>query len=276
MEITVFVKPFMKRSILVLCILFCLIIPAANGGAISASLSSGVGSLETPPENISVFLAGTHAAVDERNWTGALLISTKGLAWYPDSADLLCLQGYTYRKTGQYEKSVELVSKGILLDPKPVRYANRGYGYLALGNYTAALADAETGLSLDNSYTTNYGVKALALSGLGRNSEALDTIEQGLAIDQGSAHSWHVEGRILTTMGNCTGAREALEKSLALDPGYSLPYPGFIGASQNLAALNATCIPATAQALPAPTKAATGWIAVIGIIGAFFAIGKKK
>jgi len=266
----------MKKIILILCILSCLIISAASGGTISASLSSGGGSPDTPTENLSVYLAGAHAAVDERNWTGARLITTRGLAYYPDSADLLCLQGYTYRKTGQYEKSVELVSKGILLEPTPVRYAIRGYGYLALGNYTAALADAETGLSLNDSYTTNYGVKALALSGLGRNSAALDTIKQGLAIDPGSAHAWHVKGCILTTMGNCTGAREALEKSLALDPGYSLPYPGFTSASQNLAALNTTCIPATAQALPAPTKAATGGIAVIGIIGVFLAAGMKK
>ena len=65
------------------------------------------------------------------------------------------------------------VSQGILLDPKPVRYANRGYGYLALGNNTAALADAETGISLNAHYTTTYGVKALALQGMGRNPEAL-------------------------------------------------------------------------------------------------------
>jgi len=271
----------MKKCILVLCllscILCCLIIPVASGAVISASLSSGGSSPDIPTENISVYLSGAHAAVDERNWTGALLITTRGLAYYPDSADLLCLQGYTYRKMGQYDKSVELVSKGILLDPKPVRYANRGYGYLALGNNTAALADADTGLSLDNSYTTNYGVKALGLSGLGRNSEALGTIEQGLALDPGSAHAWHVKGRILATIGNCTGAREALEKSLALDPGYSLPYPGFTGASQNLAALNTTCISATAQALPAPSKAAaSGGIAVIGIIGVFLAIGMRK
>jgi len=266
----------MKKIILVLCILSCLIISAAGGAVISASLSSGGGSPDIPTENISVYLSGAHAAVDERNWTGALLVTTRGLAYYPDSADLLCLQGYTYRKMGQYEKSVELVSKGILLDPKPVRYANRGYGYLALGNYMAALADAETGLSLDKSYTSNYGVKALALSGLGRNPEAFATIEQGLALDPGSAHAWHVKGRILTTMGNCTGAREALEKSLALDPGYSLPYPGFTGASQDLAALNTTCIPTKTQALPAPTKAASAGIAVIGIIGAFLAVGMRK
>ena len=94
----------MKKIILVLCllscILSCLIISAAGGAVISASLSSGGGSPDTPTENISVYLTAAHAAVDERNWTGALLISTRGLAYYPDSADLLCLQGYTYRKMG--------------------------------------------------------------------------------------------------------------------------------------------------------------------------------
>ena len=37
----------------------------------------------------------------------------------PDNADLLCIQGYSDRKMGQDAKSVDIVSKGILLDPKP-------------------------------------------------------------------------------------------------------------------------------------------------------------
>lgn len=266
----------MKKILIILCLLLCLAMPAAAGGTISASLSSGVGTPETPPENVSFYIADAQAAVAEQNWTSALFLTTRGLAWYPESPDLLCLQGYTYRKMGQYTKSVDVISQAIPLDPKAVRYANRGYGYLALGNPSAALADAETGISLDANYTADYGLKALALKGLGRNSEALDAIGQAIARDPANAHYWNVKGSLLAATGDCTGAREALDKSLVLNPDYVIPYPGFGTAADSLAALNATCIPAATPS-PAPTQASVPVaIAVIGITGALLAVGMRK
>ena len=268
----------MKKILPLFCILFCLIIPAVTGDVISATFSAGPGSPEAPPQNATVYISEAKAAVADRNWTNALLITTRGITWYPDNADILCLQGYSYRKMGQYEKSVEVVSKGILLDPKPVRYANRGYGYLALGNYTAALTDAETGISLDANYTTSYGVKALALKGMNRNTGALAAIDQGLAPEPENAHYWHVKGNLLAANGNCQGAREDLERSLAIDSDYNLPYPGFTSARENLAVLNTSCIPAATQApasLP-PTKSSLGGIAVAGCMVAILVVGTRK
>jgi tetratricopeptide (TPR) repeat protein len=264
--------------ILILCILLVISVPASAADRLTATLSTGPGNPDVPPQNASVYIGEAKDAAAGQNWTGALIITTTGLAWYPDNADLLCLQGYSYRKMGQYAKSVDIVSKGILLDPKPVRYANRGYGYLALGNNTAALADAETGISKDPAYTTNYAVKALALQGMGRNSEALAAIGQALALDPESAHYWHVQGVFLAGSGNCTGARDALERSLAIDPDYSLPYPGFASARERLAGLNQSCVSPAAPApvLPSPTKSSSGGIAVIGIIGALLAVGMRK
>jgi tetratricopeptide (TPR) repeat protein len=264
--------------ILILCVLICFTIPAGAADVLSATISSGTGTPEAPPQDASVYVNDTRAAVNERNWTGALLLATRGIAWYPDNADLHSFQGYSYRKMGFYDKSIDAASRGILLDPKPVRYANRGYGYLALGNYSAALADAKTGISLDETYTTNYGVKALALQGMGRNTEALAAIGQALAREPSNAHYWHVDGRLLAAAGNCTGARYALEQSLAADPGYSLPYPGFASAQDHLATLNTTCTPAAAQlpALPSPTKSSSGGSVAIAGIGVLFALGIRK
>ena len=264
--------------ILILCILFWCIPPAAAADTLAVGLSSGGGTPDAPEDNVSVYISDAKAAVADQNWTSALLLSTRGLAYYPDDPELLSLQGYTYRKLGQYAKSVDVVSGAITLDPKPIRYANRGYGYLALRNYPAALADAEAGISLNASYTTNYGVKALALQGLGRNTEALAAIGQALGREPETAHYWHVEGFLLAAGGNCTGARDALERSLSIDPDYNLPYPGFTSARDNLASLNSTCTPSPAQvpAYPSATKAPAGWIAIIGILGALFAFGVRK
>jgi len=179
---------------------------------------------------------------------------------------------------GQYQKSVEVVSKSILLDPKPVWYANRGYGYLALRNYSAALTDAEAGISLNPSYATTYGVKALALKGMSRNIEAIAAIDEALALEPENAHFWHVRGNLLAADGNCTGAREALERSLELDPEYSLLYPGFTSARENLAELSTTCIPAATQApaSPSPTKSSVGAIAAVSCMVAFLVVGTRK
>ncbi len=250
--------------ILILCALLFLTVPAGAAEVLTSGISSVAATTENPPYDVSVYIRDAQAAVAERNWTHALLLTTRGRMWYPDDAELFCLQGYTYRKLGQYQKSVDAVSEGIRRDPRPVRYANRGYGYIALGNYSAALSDAEAGIALNASYPTTWGVKALALQGLGRNAEALAAIETALALDPQSAHYWHVKGRLLAAEGNCTGARVALEKSLSLDPGYDLPYPGFTGAGENLAALNSSCTPATP--VPSATKSSAGGIAAAGIL----------
>lgn len=260
--------------LLILCALICLAIPASAAEPLTSGISVAAATTEFPPYNVSVFISDSQAAVAERNWTNALFLTTRGLAWYPDNAELFCLQGYSYRKMGQYTKSVDMVSKGILLDPKPVRYANRGYGYLALGNYSAALRDAEAGIALNASFPTTHGVKALALQGMGRNAEALAAIDAALALDPENAHCWHVKGRILLAGGNCSGARAALEKSLSLDPGYDLPYPGFTGAAENLAALNSTCTPATQ--VPSPTKSSAGGVAAAGVMVAIIVFGIRR
>ena len=95
---------------LIFCMLLCLAIPAGAAGVLTPGISSVAATTETPPFNVSVYIRDAQDAIAERNWTSALLLTTRGLSWYPDSADLLCLQGYTYRKVGQYQKSVDTVS----------------------------------------------------------------------------------------------------------------------------------------------------------------------
>ena len=263
-------------TILVLSFLLaCLAVPVSAASSAAGVSSAPADTSGTPPQGASAYISEAKVAVAGTNWTDALIITTRGIAWYPENADLLCLQGYTYRKIGQYQKSVDTVSRAILLDPTPVRYANRGYGYLALGNNSAALADAEEGIALNATYPVNWGVKALALNGQGKNSEALSAIDQALSLEPDSAHYWHVKGRILASGGDCAGAAAALEKSLALDAGYVLPWPGFDSASDDLAALNIAC--SAQQSSPQATaKSSLGWLAVAGIIGAVVATVMRK
>lgn len=254
----------LSARLFITTLLLCLLITVAAAAPSAAGVSSAAADTSgTPPQDAPAYIAEAKVAAAGSNWTSVLLITTRGLAWYPDNADLLCLQGYSYRKMGQFQKSVDIVSKAIPVDPKAVRYANRGYGYLALGNYSGALADAETGISRDANYTANYAVKALAESALGRNADALAAIETALVQAPDSAHYWHVKGIVLAAQGDCTGAAMALEKSVELDPAYVLPWPGFGTAEEKLASVKARCNAAPAKTTTA--KSPLGWIVIAGV-----------
>jgi tetratricopeptide (TPR) repeat protein len=265
-------SPVYLFALLLLC--FCLCITAANAAPEAGLLTAAGDTQGPPPKEVDAYVASAQAAVAIRDWPEVLIITTRGLAWYPDNADLHCLQGYSYRKMGQYQKSVDAISRGILIDPKPVRFGNRGYGYLALGNSTAALADAQEGIRLDASSTTSYGVGALALHGLGRDEEALAMIDTAIGMDPQSAHSRHVKGIILTARGDCAGARAALEESLALDPDYSLPWPGFPSTQESRDALPATCPPA--QDGQSPAQSPVGWAAFVAVVAIVAWAGMRR
>jgi tetratricopeptide (TPR) repeat protein len=267
----------MKSScfyLILLLIVFCLLIPAGVAAPTASIVSAPADTSGTPPQAATAYINETMAAEADLNWTSALVITTHGLAWYPDNAELLCLQAYSYRKMGYYQQAVDDVSRAILVDPRPVRFANRGYAYLAQKNYTAALADADSGIALNATYPVSYSVKALALQSLGRNTEALAAINTAVSLAPDSAHYWHVKGRILAARGDCTGAADALEKSLEINPDYVLPYPGFGSAAGGLAALKTVCVPASAATPVA--KSPLGCMAVAGVIGAVVATGRKQ
>lgn len=262
-------------TLMILSTLACLVVLPAAGESLVSGISAAAATTDSPPYAVSVYIHDAQAAVAERNWTYALLLTTRGLAFYPENADLLSLQGYTYRKTGQYEKSVDALSKSIRADPTPIRYAGRGYGYLALKNYSAALADARTGMTLNQSEPLVFGVKALALQGLGRTDEALAAIDTAIVLTPGNAHYWQVKGELLADKGNCTGAAGMLEKSLALDPDYDLPFPTYAGARMSLAAIHERCTTPAPSAL-LPVRSPVDGIALIGILGAMLVFRDRK
>ncbi|KAF5087481.1 tetratricopeptide repeat protein [Methanoculleus horonobensis] len=197
--------------------------------------------------NISDSVDRATSAVAERDWDGVLVATGEGLAVEPGNVSLLCMEGYALRKLGRYPEAAAVVSEAIALDPKPVRYANRGYAYVAMGNSSAALADAEAALLLDPADATSWGVKAMALAGMDDLAGAESAVDRALALAPESVHLWHVRGEVLLAAGNATGAAAALNRSLTLDPDYSLPWPDMPDAREDLAAaMQAATFPAAA------------------------------
>lgn len=236
--------------VLVMALLLSSQVAAATGPAPGGDLTTPGTSLDGPQE----YIAEGMAFMAERDWDGLGVVTTAGLARYPDDAELNCLKGYQLRKTGNFTGAADHVTTGIRLDPRPVRYANRAYAYLAMDRYDDALRDASTAITLNSSYTTAYAVRATGLLKTGDLTGAQKAVDMAVALEPSNPVCWHILGRVLAARGNCTGAREALMTSLSINPDYDLPWPGYGNATEDLAALETTCHaptpPATRSGLP--------------------------
>lgn len=250
-------------------ILMCICVPVV-AAPITATIS-------TSPLYNHQITAGEYeqegmALMAVQDWSGLIALAGEGLATYPDEAELMCLKAYALRKTGHYQEAVDLLNVAVPLDPRPARYANRGYALLAMGKTDEALADADQAILLNTSYSSGHGLKAETLLAMGNFTGALQETDAALALEPGAAHYWHVKGKVLAGLGDCTGAISSLEHSLSLSNEYDLPWPGLPNASVDLAQVKSTC--ETAEASPSPTRAALPALLVIAAAG--IALGMKR
>ncbi|MCX6690003.1 MAG: tetratricopeptide repeat protein [Methanoregula sp.] len=239
------------RIVLMFVILIGLLCLPVIGAPISLGISTG------PPESSQLSAAAYEkqgmAQMDHRDWNGLITTTNEGLLLYPQDAVLYGLRGYALRKVGNFAGSVDNVTHAIALDPKPVQYANRGFGYLALGDNIDAINDANTAIALNKSYTPSYGVKAIALINTGNLTGAEQTIDSVIPLDPANPFFWQLKGRVLAGSGNCTGAAETFRYSIQIDPDYNLPWPGFGNATTDLQKAETQC--AAPVKTPVPTQA---------------------
>ena len=262
---------FHSMSLLIIALLVCIQGCAHAGAApVTASISPGPSAaLPIPAADFEREGMGLMAAHDY----GTLIsLTDQGLAIYPGDAELMCLKAYALRKTGHFQESIDLLNAAILLDPRPARYANRGYGYLAMGKADKALADADAAILYNNSYSQGHGLKAEALLSLGNFTGALGEADTAIMLDPGSAHYWHVRGNVLDRMNDCEGAIESLRHSVTLSSDYDMPWPGLPNASEDLARVKSTC--GTTGASPSPTQAALPVMLTIAAAG--IAVGMRR
>lgn len=97
-------------------------------------------------------------------------------------------QGNTAFSTGNYQTAIELYTSAIDLDSSgdPAFYSNRAASYLKLDNFSQALEDCNTGLSLEGRLISEsvksklYWRKATALDKLGLYELAIRTCNEGI------------------------------------------------------------------------------------------------
>jgi len=83
-----------------------------------------------------------------------------------------------------YTKAVELYSESIFLDPKcPAYYGNRSAAYMMKKDYTKALEDARTAISLDSSFTKGYIRAAKCYIATGQTNNAMQALHQAKELE---------------------------------------------------------------------------------------------
>lgn len=242
------------RIVLMIVVLGGLLCLPATGSPISVGFSSG------PPAGPELSAAAYEkqgmALMAQQNWNGLITTTNEGLVLYPDDAELYCLRAFALRQKGYFTEAVDNGTRAISRDPKPIRYANRGFAYLALGRNAEALNDADTAISLNESYPRAYAVKALALINTGNLTGAGQAVDTGIRLDPKDPLFWQLKGRVSAAGGNCSVAREAFNTSLAIEPDYVLPWPGFGNATTDLQNAETHCAVPVTEKIPVPTKAA--------------------
>jgi tetratricopeptide (TPR) repeat protein len=208
-----------------------------------------------------------------RDWSGLVALSSEGLSIYPDEPELMCLKAYALRKMGRFQEAVDLLNVAVQLDPRPARYANRGYAFLAMGKTGEALADAEQAILLNSSYSSGHGLKAETLLAMGDYQGALAAADAALALDPGAAHYWHVKGKVLAEMGDCPGATASLEHSLSIKSDYDMPWPGLPNASVDLAGLQSACM--TPEETAAPPRTALSTMVAVAALAVAVALMRR-
>jgi Flp pilus assembly protein TadD len=121
----------MKQSI---CVFAALLSLALLQGPAAADMTEPSQKPQSPS-----FEAG-RKAVEAKDFKSALVHLTKAAAETPNDADVQNLLGYSYRKTGQFDKAMEHYRLALKIDPSH-RGAHEYMGELYLE--TDRLADAE-------------------------------------------------------------------------------------------------------------------------------------
>jgi tetratricopeptide (TPR) repeat protein len=92
--------------------------------------------------------------------------------------------GFKYSLMEEYEKSIEMFNKAIMITPgEPYVYNNRGYSKLKMGDTKGALKDINKSLDLDPTNSYAYRNKALVYIAMNKTKDACKEIEK--AIEKG-------------------------------------------------------------------------------------------
>lgn len=250
-----------RTTILALLLIGGFAIIAAHP-ALAATAKPGL--TAAPAElNITNAIATMDAAYHEGNWPRAAAYAELITGSDENAlADVWCKWGYSLRKMGKYDEALAKASIAVEIAPANAAvHLNRGYIYLALGEYRNARLDAEESLRLEPDTTadsaTAYNIIALGLLGEGDPKNALVAVDTALALRPEHVNYLNTKGMILIELSRYADAVTVLTQATESPEGYIAPYPDAVPPEKNLQ---------TAQQLYDENKAPAGLIIAAAVV----------
>ena len=141
-----------------------------------------------------------------------------------DHGNVLSLQlsGLLYCQMKDYEKSIELLSRAIALEPAHEdSYYHRAISYQELGYLEQSFDDYSSVLNInqENFYALNN--RGNILRDLGRLDEALRDLDLALVVNSNYACAYNNRGIVFKRLGHVDRAIMDYSRALALEPHYS-------------------------------------------------------
>ncbi|MEI7897596.1 MAG: tetratricopeptide repeat protein [bacterium] len=123
-------------------------------------------------------------------------------------------------KTGDYQGAVADFTRSLDLVKNVNTYAKRGYAYLMIGNYGAAISDETEALRLQESYMRAYFVRGLARFETGDYKASKADLDIFLDRDRTNAIAFNYMAAIMFMNQDFKSALENYNEVLRLDPKY--------------------------------------------------------
>ena len=141
---------------------------------------------------------------------------------YPDDIQGYVNKGETYISLEQYNKSIDILTKGIALRAHMRKghkaYNNRGVAYLRLGQTQKAIADFQEAARILPIYDKAYLNLASAYSRTNNAEEAIKNASIYLQFDPNNHAVYHLKGRMHLVQKNTQAALQDINTAIKLNP----------------------------------------------------------
>jgi tetratricopeptide (TPR) repeat protein len=105
----------------------------------------------------------------------------------------------------------------MVLNPKNVfTYTNRSYGYLLMGRYDEALADANKAIEVDPNESNAYFLKGRILVALNKNKDAIKYLDKAIEYNPKVARFYYFRGKAFLETNETERGLEDMKKAAAL------------------------------------------------------------
>ncbi len=175
--------------------------------------------LERDPSRIDALQLRAETFDRVRDYPAMLLDTERIRVLRPDDVGNLSLHARALSRLGRLQESERAESAAIELQPaNPMHWVNRAITKNALGNFAAAVADADQAIRLNVEFDGAYGARAAAYCGIGKYDLAITDLKQASRIKPRDITYALERGRVHLAAGEFEHAISAATQAVEIAP----------------------------------------------------------